>query len=283
MHKISVVVIIIGAFLYAIDQGSLKFLIPLIPFFGLLIHIKPFENERHIIFGMVVSTSTVFIVNIAAHYGHSLGFNFINNQSQLYVYAILLNLIFFRSPIMLPVLSAVVNSVLLNPSPIGNRSGAFLIFFIFNKEYYRKLINGLRKLKLSTIFIALFIIIGLSLIAFKIISSPKYGDDYHESRFEWAADVLLYVYDNGVADLWMNAEGILPVSNPHNSFLYLLMYESLVGIFKNIIFICSIFIIPLSSWFVIALRASFDSFFFVGPLGILFGLLIRSFLTRKDN
>ena len=278
LNNFSIITIFTSFFLYSINQGALNFLVPLLPFLGLLFLIKPFASDRYNWLAMIASSVAIIATNIFSHYStDQLGTNYINLQSQVYLHIILLNLIYFRKPFVIPVFLAVANSILFNPGLIGNRSAIFLLFFLLTKDHIKKLVNLVRSNKVYGILVLFLLSIISYMFIDKIIDNPKWGGEYHELRFMWALQVLEYLRINGLNALWDNAELILPTINPHNSFLYLLMYEAYVGIFKLLIFALSIFIVPSSAFLAIFLRASFDSFFLVGPSGLIFFILIRSY------
>lgn len=278
LNKLSVICILTSIVLYSVNQGALKFLVPILPFLGFIFTIKPFKPDCYDKFAIWISSSAIVFINIYSHFAvDKLGLNFINLQSEIYLYIILVNLIYFRKPFSLPVLLAVANSLLFSPGLIGNRSALFLLIFLFNREYITHLVTLLRSKSLGSIGLLFCLFMLLFLFLNILIANPKWGDDYYEPRFDWLLQILGYVHTHGLEELWKYAEILLPSANPHNSYLYLLMYETLVGIFKIIIFISSIFIIPGSAFFAIFFRAFFDSFFLVGPSGLIFFILIRSY------
>lgn len=281
--KLNLAIAWLAMFLYMINPGPLKLFVPVIPLLGFFIYIEPIRIQKLVNFGIVISVLTLFLISISGHYGYGQGLNLVNRQSEIFVYVIILNLIFFRHTLTIPVFVAVSSSIIFNPGGVGNRSAAFLLFFVLSKENIKKYWSKLSKLKVTTIMFLALLCFVAAMILYKLIENPKFSPDYEEQRLLWIGMLIQYFLDNGILAFWDDAEHILPNSNPHNSFAYLLMYETLVGLYKVVIFIYSIFLMPLSSWLAILLRGSFDSFFYVGPLGIIFSLLVTSYLKHPTN
>lgn len=278
LNNLSLITILVSCVLYVFNQGALSFPVPLLPFIGLFFLIKPCDQYSCHRIAILICSASIIIINVFSHYAvKKLSSNYINLQSQIYLYIFLINLVYFRRPFLVPIFLAVANSLLFNPSPIGNRSSIFILLFATNRHYIKNLKILMIKNKfyffLFLFALAIFIYICINHIAV----SPKWDESYNEVRLEFVISIFDYLHTNGLEVFWENAGEILPTKNPHNSFLYLIMYEAYVGIFKILIFMLSILFIPCSAFLAILGRASLDSFFLVGPLGLIFFTLIRSY------
>ncbi len=114
----------------------------------------------------------------------------------------------------------------------------------------------------------------------------KMLDVYSDPRFQWFMPLIQLLINEGFTSFFDNGGDLLYTlgdgrKNPHNSFFYLLLGQYWIGLFKILLFIFSVFIIPVSAWLAIAGRASFDIFFLLGPLDIILVILASEFYNFR--
>ena len=135
-----------------------------------------------------------------------------------------------------------------------------------------------------------FALIPFSLLTLSLISDffnrGKMTDIYSDPRFQWFIPMLQLLLNEGFISFFNNGTEMLydlgdGRRNPHNSFFYLLLEQYWLGLFKILMFIWSIFLIPLSAWLAIAGRSSFDIFFLLGPQDIILVVLISEFYNFR--
>jgi hypothetical protein len=280
-------IFITATILYLIEPGLLKPGVSLIPFIGFfLLPISPeIQLKEGAKIAKILSLVSIFSIHTIGLIGYKyFDLNFINYQSQLYLYVILINVLIFKEPFVLSVLLAFILPAFFSPGLIGNRSAFFLLFFLLNRNYINSLINALNDKKRFLLNFAGFI--AVVLLIYKLISwlinHPKFEGDYEEPRFIWFALILESIQKNGLPEFIKNGINIIDGTvNPHNSFIWLLFNEAYVGLLKILLFLISIFILPFSSWSAIFGRVNLDSFFFVGPLGILYCSMLRVFYRNE--
>ena len=288
--------------LYLLRPGLLNIGVPIVPLIGLFLSIKKhnfilFKNlylKKARIVSIASIAGVYFILYISKIY---FGGNSDNLISIVALYVIALNILFFREAFFTTVIFAFVLSTLLTPAnldthPIlgiihthgGNRSGAFLLLFLLSMNNIKNLYSLFIKKKYFAWFIfALFPVVILILNIFNgFMARGNMLDVYTDPRFQWFMPLLQLLINEGLISFFDNGSDLLYElgdgrRNPHNSFFYLLLEQYWVGLFKILLFIFSIFVIPFSAWLAIAGRASFDIFFLLGPVDIIFVILLSNF------
>lgn len=270
---------------YFFLPGPLKIFVPLIPIVGLLFTQPSFSEEfflKHKKKLIFFSLSIITLVNYIFFFGYDDGRNFVNIQSQYFIFLILLNIIYFNKPLAICIFACVTYAFILNPNYYGNRSSLFLLLFLLNERTinftFLKFSETLNGKKNVHVFLLAAFFVGLSI---SILSHPSAFKIFENERLDiWIGiykDFRFLEYNELVNISYFNK------LNPHNSFLYVLMYEGMIGIIKIMLFLISIFYIPLVVWLPIFLRASFDSFFLVGPLSIYFFLYLRTCIYNSQK
>ena len=305
--KSALFITLIAFYVYLLRPGNFTIGVPLLPFVGLFLIPKRYSIEEiRIKYGKnakFISLLSVIIIYISGYLAKNyFGINITNNLSILFLQLIIVNLIIFREPFISIVVLSVLLSMFYSPGTTsntfafslpmthqGNRSAIFLILFLFNKEYILKLLYLLKKRKY---FIKIIIFIVLSLIATFVfldhfLSLPKNVAISTEPRLAWFYPMAELLFNNGLVAFFEEGAELLynlgeGRSNPHNSFFYMLLTEFWVGFIKIIIYVLSLFIIPMSAWAAIGGRASFDIFFLLGPLGMLFMTLVRVYFQETS-
>lgn len=301
----SLFISLIVFYIYLLRPGVFTIGVPLLPFIGLFLIPKHYSIEQiRIQYGKnakFISLANVLVIYISGYIAKNyFGINIVNNMSILCMQLIIVNLIIFREPFFFTVIFSVLLCMFYSPGvtsntfalslPMthqGNRSAIFLLLFLFNKEYLLKILQLLRKkkyfLKISIFFF--LSLIGVFLFIDYFLKLPKNADISSDPRFLWfypMAELLFYsgvteFFDKGSDMLYELGEGR---RNPHNSFFYLLLEEYWVGLIKILIYVFSLFILPVSAWLAIGGRAFFDIFFLLGPLGMIFMVLVRVYLQE---
>jgi len=294
--------------LYLARPGIFNIGVPLVPFLGLFLCPKKYDfdlfRKMFIKRAKIISLIVLFLVYLI-FYVSKLYFEggTANLVSIFAIYIIALNLIFFRDPFVTTVIVAFLLSFLFTPGPVsygespvfgipnthqGNRSAVFLLLFLCSIKNIKGIYAFVIKKKYFVW--CLLSLIPLTIITLSIISGfiqrDKMVDVYSDPRFQWFMPMFLLIVNEGFISFFNNGSEMLDNlgdgrRNPHNSFFYLLLEQYWLGLFKILIFISSIFIMPLSVWFAIAGRASFDIFFLLGPHDIILIVLFSEFYKLK--
>ena len=294
--------------LYVSWPGSFTIGAPLVPLIGLFLSTKKhnFDLFRRVFMKKAKKVSAVsfllvyFILYLAKL---KFGGNTDNLVSIVGVYIIALNIIYFRESFTITVLLVVVLSVLFTPGVVshgefptfgvpnthhGNRSAVFLLLFLLSKKNIKYLYRAIIKKKYFLRFLLAlipFIILMVSITS-DFMQRGKMLDVYSDPRFQWFMPLIQLLINEGFISFFDNGSDLLYSigdgrTNPHNSFFYLLLAQYWVGLLKIVIFIFSIFIIPVSAWFAIAGRASFDIFLLLGPQDIILVILFSNYYNLR--
>ncbi|WP_197461170.1 hypothetical protein [Synechococcus sp. MIT S9504] len=278
-------IFIVGLFSSLLDGGVLGPAISFIPFVGFLF--LPLSLTRlnlHSNYYQKIDILVVFSILVGAWIAYyQFGLHVVNLLSQLYLYLIILNFIFIGKANQLTVLLCVSAALISNPGGIGsNRSSVFLLLSLISNENFLWLKNKVWGISASKIFKFMVVITLLFSLVFIIYSNPKFHTDYEEVRFLWWQEIITFDPEMIFYNL-SNLGPLLYPFNPHNSFLYMLLYEGIPGLVKVVLFAISSFSIPFGLWLAIFLRSFLDSFFLVGGHGIIFFLFLNSQFFRLKN
>jgi hypothetical protein len=298
--------------IYIVKPGMFSIGVPLVPLLGLFLMPKNHNfnlfskkfKKRAKILSAISLLAVYFILYIAKL---KFGGNTDNYISIVAIYVIALNIIFFRGAFSFTVLLAVVLSSLFTPGAPsvqfnetsifgipnvhqGNRSGVFLLLFLFNMKFIKYIYHTVIKKKYFMCFI-------LALIPFTIFIESMIReflmrfervDVYSDPRFQWFGPLLNLFFYEGPTAFFNNGAQLLSdlgnepnQMNPHNSFFYLLLVQYWLGLLKILLFIFSILIIPISAWFAIAGRATFDPFLLLGPIDIFLVVMVSVLYNAK--
>lgn len=295
-------------FLYISRPGIFTFGVPLVPLIGLFLSLKKhnFDLFKSMFFKSAkkISIATFIVVYLILYvskleFGGGTG----NLVSIVAIYIIALNLIFFREAFISTVLLAVVLSILFTPGPVsygespifgipnthqGNRSAVFLLLFLFsikNIKYLYAIVIKKRYIVWFIIALVPFSVLMVSLIS-DFMQRGKMVDIYSDPRFQWFGPMIQLIMNEGLTSFFNNGSELLQTlgdgrRNPHNSFFYLLLEQYWLGLLKILMFVFTIFIIPVSAWLAIAGRASFDIFFLLGPQDIILVVLFSEFYNFR--
>ena len=282
-YKLNAFLLAIALICYFVYLGPLKPFVPVLPFLGLFFKKHLFLLSDYLTKQFnIISCLNIFFINFLSWIGFwQRDLNLINLQSIFYLHMILVNILFSKRLIILPTLCAVLNAFFLNPGLLGNRSSLFLLFFILPNliDFFKKQNFSIKKIIIYG-FVFLFLVKAIS----DLIFHPKFlNEDYYEPRLDYLNEILLLIQEKGYINAIKKISDEFGVFNPHNSFAYLFIYEGPVGLYKSIIFLFSIFVIPVYIWTAIFLRASFDSFLLVGNFGIIYFYFINHFLCKKNS
>lgn len=281
----------VATMLYFLEPGPLFPLVALIPLLGLFFDQDPvsddcFKNIKHLVIG--ISLMTIITVNTVFYIGYLNGENFVNIQSEFFLYILLLNVFFLKTPLNVCVAICVFLCFVINPHSGGNRSSLFLLIFLLNRQNFMLLANkqnftflqkyswdfSLRSYFFKITFLLLLLVIAISLFFHPTMTAP-----FQDNRLEIWSQLFIDIYSldyDELRTIYFEEE-----INPHNSFIFSMLFEGYVGFMKSLIFLLSIFFIPVYVWAAIFLRSTFDSFFLVGPLGIFFFAYVRMFMFKK--
>ncbi len=291
-------------FLYLIWPGVFAIGVPLVPLLGLFLSTKKhdFQSFREIYIkkAKIVSIITFLIVYLILYISKlNFGGGTANLVSILALYVIAINMIFFRTAFASTVLISFFLSILFTPGPAsygetptfgvpnthqGNRSAVFLLLFLFSMKNIQYFCKVIIKKKYFVWFV--FALIPLTILTLSLVSDflnrGKMVDIFSDPRFQWFMPMLKLLLNEGLISFFNNGSDMLNDlgdgrRNPHNSFFYLLLEQYWLGLLKIFIYFYSIFIIPISAWFAIAGRASFDIFLLLGPQDIILIVLILEF------
>lgn len=287
---------------YLVAPGDFTVGVPLLPFVGLFLIPNHYNinvlREKYGKLAKRISLINVILIYIICYVATIyFGLRLINNMSVLYLYLIMINLLFFREPFFITVLLAVILCTLFTPGSAstqsvsllgftttgqGNRSAIFLILFLLNKKYITKVFSLFMKKKLFVIMSVLtcFALYGTYIFVYWFLQRPKILYLYSDPRFLWFYPMLELLMNEGILKFFEQGSYLLSIlgdgrTNPHNSFIYLLLAEYWVGLLKVVVYMLSILIIPVSAWLAIFGRAFLDIFFLLGPLGIIFMSMVR--------
>ncbi len=294
--------------LYLVRPGTFNIGVPLVPLIGLFLSTK--KHNFNLFKRMFIKSAkkvsiTSFLVVYFILYMSKLEFggNSDNLVSIVAIYIIALNFIFFREAFAFTVLLAVVLSILFTPGPVsvgesptfgipnthhGNRSAIFLLLFLFSKKnikYWHTIVIKKKYFVWFILTLIPFIILMVSITS-DFMQRGKMLDVYSDPRFQWFMPLIQLLINEGFTSFFDNGGDLLYTlgdgrKNPHNSFFYLLLGQYWIGLFKILLFIFSVFIIPVSAWLAIAGRASFDIFFLLGPLDIILVILASEFYNFR--
>lgn len=274
---------------YVASPGKLKIGVSVLPFIGLFlsmprVHLARYvRRDRNAV--RLTSLAIIILIHLVAYVGFTTReLNFVNNMSALYVYVLLVNSIFFGEPFAESVIAAVLLPVFLSPGGIGNRSAVFLILFLFNRRYLGIIGQKIgRYLSAKRVFVLwAILLVGVALFVF-LVSHPKFFNPaYEEPRLKWLSQSLAMIGDEGFPAYFQKGTELLPANNPHNSFLWLMLNDEWVGVVKAVFFLGSSFVVPTSAWLAVFARASFDSFFFSGQLGIIYVAYVALSKRQKN-
>lgn len=285
--RLSILFVFIFCFssiIYFFLPGPLKIFVPLIPLVGLFFTQPRFSEKffhKHKIKIILFSLSIITLVNYIFYLSYSDGQNSVNIQSQYFLFLIFLNIIYFNKPVEICVFACVTYAFILNPNGFGNRSSLFLLLFLINGSTVNFLVSKFFETPNVKKIMPVFLLAAFfTVLSFSILLHPTIFKIYEDERFIIWIDIYknfgFFKYNEFMDINYFNK------TNPHNSFLYVIMFESMVGIIKVLLFLVSIFYIPLTVWLPIFLRASFDSFFLVGPLSIYFFLYLRTCIYNSQ-
>ena len=296
--------------IYIVKPGMFSIGVPLVPLLGLFLMPK---NHNFNLFSKTFKkraktlSAISFLIVYCILYISKLKFggNTDNVVSIVAIYIIALNMIFFRESFTSTVLLAVVLSILFTPGLVssgesptfgvpnthqGNRSAVFLLLFLFSKKHIIYLYSFVMKKRYfvwCTLALIPFIILMVSIIS-DFMLRGKMLDIYSDPRFQWFGPLLKLLFNEGPTAFFNNGAEMLSSlgnepnqKNPHNSFFYLLLAQYWLGLFKVLLFIFSILIIPISAWFAITGRALFDPFLLLGPIDIVLVVMVSVLFSAK--
>jgi hypothetical protein len=303
--RTSLIIMGIALFLYVLRLGNFTLGTPLLPFLGLFLVPQHYNVEdlrvKYQKRAKLLSLVNVFIIYIVGYVSTNyFDAHMVNNLSILFLQLILINIIFFREPFFFTVLLSVLLSTLLTPGvnslggilPFldthqGNRSAIFLILFLINKEYILRFFYFIKKKKyfIRTLLFIITFLIGAYVFLDYFLNREKNIDVTSDPRFLWFYSLIELLFTEGVVAFFNDGANLLYElgegrTNPHNSFFYLLLAEFWVGLIKILVYILSIFIIPISAWSAIGARAFFDIFFLLGPMGMIFMVFVRVYYVE---
>ena len=294
--------------LYISRPGIFSIGVPLVPLIGLFLTTKQHNfdlfKKEFMKRAKIISIVFFFLVYLMLYwYSFSAREGSANQVSIVAIYFIVLNMIFFREPFIITVLFAFVLSSLFTPGLVsygetptfgvpnthqGNRSAVFLLLFLFTIKNIKGIYAFFIKKKYFVWFI--LSIIPITIFVFSIVSDflqrDKMMDVFSDPRFEWFIPMFQLIINEGFTSFFNNGSDMLYTlgdgrRNPHNSFLYLLLEQYWLGLFKILIFISSIFALPLSTFLAITFRASLDIFLLLGAQDIFIVVLISEFYNFK--